>query len=181
MPQTSGPPWEDEYVEFVRARLPALRRLAMLLCGDEHRGDDLVQQAITQLYVSWERARTATDLAAYARTTLVRVFVDERRRGWARVRLFGAAPEPAPVASGEAAATERLVVRAALARLPRRQQAVLVLRYLDDRPVDEVATILGCTPGTVKSHSARGLAAMRRQLDRTPSRVEGPTVEGRQS
>ncbi|MFC7534769.1 SigE family RNA polymerase sigma factor [Actinoplanes sp. GCM10030250] len=152
----------EEYVEYVAARIPALRRLAFVLSGDGHRADDLVQQTITTLYLKWRQAKTAGNLDAYVRTMLVRRYIDERRLAWARVRLFRDAPEPAPYE--DAGAEDRHVVRAALRRLPRRQQAVLVLRFFYDLPVDEVAAMLGCTGGTVKSHTSRGLATLRRQL-----------------
>jgi len=153
---------DDEYVDYVTARIPALRRLAYLLAGDEHRADDLVQQTITTLYVKWQRARAADYLDGYVRTMLVRTFVDERRLAWARVRLFRETPEPLPFEDG--GVEDRQVVRAALARVPRRQQAVLVLRFFYDLPVDEVAGILGCSSGTVKSQTSRGLATLRRLL-----------------
>ena len=154
---------EAEYVEFVTARLPALRRLAYLLVGDAHRGDDLVQQTCTALYVHWAKARTAGSLDAYVRRMLIRAFVDERRRGWLRrVALGGEAVDrPAPEPDD---AAQRLVVQQALAQVPPRQRAVLVLRFLYDLPVAEVAGILGCSPGTVKSQTSHGLAALRRLL-----------------
>jgi RNA polymerase sigma-70 factor (sigma-E family) len=154
---------EAEYVDYVTARIPALRRLAYLLAGDEHRADDLVQQTITTLYVKWNRARHADHLDGYVRTMLVRKFLDERRLAWARVRLFREAPEPSP--AEESGVEDRQVIRAALSRVPRRQQAVLVLRFFYDLPVDEVAGMLGCSPGTVKSQTSRGLSALRRLLD----------------
>jgi RNA polymerase sigma-70 factor (sigma-E family) len=160
---------EAEYVDYVTARIPALRRLAYLLTGDGHRADDLVQQTITTLYVKWQRARTADHLDGYVRTMLVRAYLDDRRLAWSRVRLFRDAPEPVPVEDG--GAEDRHVVRAALAKVPRRQQAVLVLRFFYDLPVDEVATMLGCSAGTVKSQTSRGLGALRRLLgdrDYTP-------------
>jgi RNA polymerase sigma-70 factor (sigma-E family) len=153
---------EEEYVDYVTARIPALRRLAYHLAGDEHRADDVVQQTIVKLYLKWQRAATATDLDAYVRTMLVRTFVDERRLAWARVRLFSETPEPPPVEDDGIEA--RQVVRVALSRVPRRQRAVLVLRFIYDLPVDEVAAALGCSTGTVKSHTSRGLAALRRLL-----------------
>lgn len=153
---------EKEYVDYVTARIPALRRLAYLLAGDEHRADDLVQQTITTLYVKWHRARAADHLDAYVRTMLVRTFVDERRLAWARVRLFQQIPEPPPCEGS--GVEDRHVVRAALARVPRRQQAVLVLRFFYDLPVNEVAEMLGCSSGTVKSQTSRGLATLRRLL-----------------
>ncbi|MEV4490199.1 SigE family RNA polymerase sigma factor [Micromonospora coxensis] len=153
---------EQEYVDYVTARIPALRRLAYLLAGDEHRADDLVQQTITTLYVKWRQARTADRLDAYVRTMLVRTYINERRLAWARVRLFRDTPEPPPFEDG--GVEDRQVVRAALSRVPRRQQAVLVLRFYYDLPVDEVAGMLGCSSGTVKSQTSRGLATLRRLL-----------------
>lgn len=156
----------EEYVEYVTARVPALRRLAYVLTGDGHRADDLVQQTITTLFLKWQRARNADNLDAYVRTMLVRRYVDERRLAWARVLLMRDTPEPAP--AEDHGAEERHVLRAALRRLPRRQQAVLVLRFFYDLPVDEVAGILGCSAGTVKSHTSRGLSALRRLLHERP-------------
>ena len=153
---------DDEYVEYVTARVPALRRLAYVLTGDGHRADDLVQQTITTLYVKWRRARAADNLDAYVRTMLVRTFLDEKRLAWARVRLFREMPEPPPFTDG--GSEDRQVVRAALRRVPRRQQAVLVLRFFYDLPVEEVAAVLGCSAGTVKSQTSRGLATLRRLL-----------------
>ncbi|SCG34361.1 SigE family RNA polymerase sigma factor [Micromonospora coxensis] len=153
---------EQEYVDYVTARIPALRRLAYLLAGDEHRADDLVQQTITTLYVKWRHARAADRLDAYVRTMLVRTYINERRLAWTRVRLFRDTPEPPPFEDG--GVEDRQVVRAALSRVPRRQQAVLVLRFYYDLPVDEVAGMLGCSSGTVKSQTSRGLATLRRLL-----------------
>lgn len=154
---------DDEYVEYVRARLPELKRLAYLLCGDDHRADDLVQESVTKLYVSWSAARKADNLDRYVRTIVVRTHIDDTRRAWFRVRLFGAVPDRAqPVPCGS---DDRLVLRAALAGLPAGQRAVLVLRFLCDLPVTEVADILGCAGGTVKSQSAHGLAKLRAALE----------------
>ena len=154
---------EAEYVDYVTARIPALRRLAYLLAGDEHRADDLVQQTITTLFVKWHRAKNADHIDRYVRTMLVRTYVDERRLAWSRVRLFREAPEPPPVEES-GAVEDRQVVRAALRRVPRRQRAVLVLRFFYDLPVDEVATMLDCSTGTVKSQTSRGLATLRTLL-----------------
>jgi len=168
--------WEQEYVDYVSARLPALRRLGRLLSGDEHRGDDLVQEAVTKLYVHWPRARAVEHLDAYVRAIVVRTFLDDRRRGWARVRLYSTPPEPEELAPPDAAIEDRTVLRAALSRIPPRQQAVLVLRFLCDLSVAEVAGILGCSEGTVKSQSHHGLTALRVRLgDRAGAlaRMEG--------
>ncbi|MEU2612277.1 SigE family RNA polymerase sigma factor [Micromonospora sp. NPDC007271] len=157
---------EQEYVEYVTARLPVLRRIACQLVGDAHRGDDLVQTAVTRIYVNWRRARAADNLDAYVRTVLVRVFLDEKRRLWSRVRLMDTPPEAVPTPPDDTV-EDRELLHAALAQVPPRQRAVLVLRFLDDRPVDEVAAILSCTAGTVKSQTSQGLAQLRRLLGTT--------------
>ncbi|MFY1675076.1 SigE family RNA polymerase sigma factor [Plantactinospora sp. WMMB334] len=129
-----------------------MRRLAYLLCGDAHRADDLVQQTFTTLYVHWPRIRTVAHLDGYARATLVRFFQSEKRRPWSkRVRLTESPPEPLARLGPDV--EERTVLRAALDRLPRRQRAVLVLRFLCDMPVAEVAEVLGCAPGTVNARN----------------------------
>ena len=154
---------DGEYVEYVRARLPALRRAAWHLCGDPHRGDDLVQQTLIRLHLYWRRAAAADNTDAYVHRILTRVFLDERRLHWARVLLLGRTPAPThePVPDAGDGADDRAVLRAALATLPPRTRLVLVLRFVADRSVDEVAEILGCRPGTVKSQTARALAALR--------------------
>jgi RNA polymerase sigma-70 factor (sigma-E family) len=155
------------YVAYVHGRLPALRRVAYLLSGDEHQADDLVQETITKLYARWPRISAVENVDGYVHTMLVRAFLDEKRRGWWRVRLWGSAPDRAAASgptSGAAAADDRTVLRAALAKVPPGQQAVLVLRFLCDRPVAEVAELLGCSEGTVKSQTAHGLTALRKIL-----------------
>ena len=153
---------EAEYTEYVQARLGWLRRTAYLLCQDWQGTDDVVQTAITRLYMHWGRARKATSLDAYTRGILVNAFLDERRSAWARrVTLPGVCEEPA--AAGHDAEM-RLEVRAALRSLPPRQRATIVLRYYCDCPIEETAEILGVTPGTVKSQTAKGLTALRLAL-----------------
>jgi RNA polymerase sigma-70 factor (sigma-E family) len=156
-----GAPAEGDFVAYVNGRLPSLRRVATQLAGDPHRGDDLVQQAITKLFVHWRRTARVANLDAYVYRILVRVFLDEQRRGWSRVRLGPASVDRAgPVVDVE----RRLLLREALATLPPRQRAAVVLRFLADRSVDEVAQILNVSPGTVKSQTHDGLAALRRML-----------------
>ncbi len=155
---------DDEYMSYVRARLPAIKRLAYLLCGDEHRADDLVQESITKLYVRWRTARSADNLDRYVRAMVVRTHIDDTRRPWYRVRLFGTPPEPPqPMHSRDTETAAAL--RDALAQLPAGQRAVLVLRFLCDVPVNEASVMLGCSPGTVKSQTSHGLTKLRQLLD----------------
>jgi RNA polymerase sigma-70 factor (sigma-E family) len=153
---------DEDYVEYVTARLPALKRLAYQLCGDDHRADDLVQESVTKLYTRWSSAHRVDNLDAYVRAILVRTHIDETRRPWSRVRLFGALPDHQGAAGP--AIEDRSVLRAALAALPAGQRAVLVLRFLCDLPVAEVGELLGCSEGTVKSQTAHGLAKLRQAL-----------------
>ncbi|REE98705.1 SigE family RNA polymerase sigma factor [Thermomonospora umbrina] len=157
---------ERRYTEYVTGALPSLRRLAHLLCKDPHRADDVVQNTITRLYVHWQRAQAADDIDRYVRAMLVRVFLREQRLAWARVRLTGDAPEPARHVESPGTDVEtRAVLHTALTRVPPRQRAVLVLRFLCDMPVSEVAATLGCSEGTVKSQTSQGLGRLRALLD----------------
>src|SRR6185437_6907092 len=155
---------DDEYTEYISARMMSLRRTAYLLCQDWHRADDLVQAAITKLYVHWGRARAADHIDAYARTVLVREFLGERRSAWARrVRLDG---QLTRASTGETSDHDALLdLRAALGAVPPRQRATLVLRFYCDLNVEQAAQVLGCSPGTVKSQTVKGLTALRRALD----------------
>ncbi|MBN6057640.1 SigE family RNA polymerase sigma factor [Nonomuraea sp. RK-328] len=163
---------DDEYTAYVSGRLPWLRRVAYLLCQDWHRADDLVQTAIARLYVKWRRARAADDLDAYVRVILVRVFLAEQRGGWfSRVRVTHA--PPADLARGDDRDLA-LDLRRALAAVPPRQRATLVLRFHCDLTVEQTAHVLGCSTGTVKSQTARGLAALRTELGPSYSYVPYP-------
>jgi RNA polymerase sigma-70 factor (sigma-E family) len=149
--------------EYAAARIPALRRLALVLCQDWHAADDLVQVTLTRLCVHWSKVAAAEHPDAYVRSMLVREFVRQRRSPWAR-RVSVAQQLPEGAAS--AADLEGLFdLRAAVAGLPPRQRAVLVLRFFCDLSVEESAGVLGCTPGTVKSQTAKALATLRRTLD----------------
>jgi len=161
---------DDDFTAYARARLAWLRRVAYLLCQDWQRADDLVQTTITSLYVHWRRARVMESVDGYARTIMVRAFLSERRGGWARrVTLTGQLPE----APGQAPdADDALDVRAALAGLPPRQRATLVLRFYCDLNVEQSARVLGCSAGTVKSQTAKALASLRRSLGE-PAGQEG--------
>src|SRR5581483_142574 len=102
-----------------------------------------VQQTITNLFVRWRKIRTVTHLDRYVRSMLVNSYIDERRLAWAKVRLFREPPER--VAPVDHSIEDRSLLRSALAEVPRRQQAVLVLRFIYDLPVAEVAEMLGCS------------------------------------
>lgn len=166
---------DEEFAAYVGGRLPVLRRVAAQLAGDAHRGDDLVQTAITRLYSRWRRASTVENLDAYVYKILLRAFLDERRLRWSTVRL-GAAPVELAAGSEQphTGAEDRLLLRQALTRLPPKQRAVVVLRFLADRSVGETAEILGISTGTVKSQTHDGLNTLRRQLGPSPGFGDEP-------
>jgi RNA polymerase sigma-70 factor (sigma-E family) len=153
---------EDEYVAYVTARGSALRRTAYLLCGDWHRADDIVQTAIAKLYVHWNKAKRASFLDAYVRRILTRTYLDEQRLRWWSVQRVEAVPDQPTTPSSSA--EDRMLLLDALAQVPPRQRAVLVLRFWEDLSVEQTAEILRCSVGTIKSQTAHGLAAMRRLL-----------------
>jgi len=155
---------EREYVEYVTVRLPRLHRIAYLLCSDAHQADDIVQAALTSLYLNWKSASRADNLDAYVHRIVVRRYLDERRRRWSSVLLGDAVPEQ--VARDDHGIEERDALRAALRQLPKGQRAVLVLRFLGDMSIEDTAEVLGCSVGNVKSQSSRGLATLREVLGR---------------
>jgi RNA polymerase sigma-70 factor (sigma-E family) len=152
---------EDAFRAFALARRPALRRTAYLLCGDWHQADDLVQTALVKLYVAWSRVRADGPPDAYVHRILVRCYLDERRRPWRRESPVEAIDEAGRVTSSE---EDLLDLRSALARLPRRQRATLLLRFWLDLSVAQTADALGCSDGTVKSQTARALTTLREVL-----------------
>jgi RNA polymerase sigma-70 factor (sigma-E family) len=159
---------EQEFAEYFAARRDAVRRSAFLLCGDWHRADDFAQTAFVALHRHWHTVRDRGALDAYVRRTLVRAVIDESRRPWRRERYGGEVPDIADVTPGALdmgdTVAVRWALRDALGKVPPRQRAVLVLRFLEGLDVTGVAQALGCTEGTVKSQTARGLAALRAEL-----------------
>jgi RNA polymerase sigma-70 factor (sigma-E family) len=159
---------EQGYVEYVRAHMPWLRRLAYRLNGDWSSADDLLQDCLVALYRHWPKASAAESVDAYVRAMLVHAYLAERRRPWAR-RVHPVA-DLAPTATELSDAEHRIDLLAALAKLPRGQRAVLVLRYWEDLDVAQTAAALGCSAGTVKSQTSYAVTALRRLL---PNYVPG--------
>ena len=154
---------EEQFREFAGVAIPRLRRMAVALCRDPHRADDLVQTTLEKMYGSWPRVHEMEDPHAYARTVLVRALISEQRRHW-----WTREHSTADAGEREVAAVEhlddRLDLRAALGSLPPRQRMAVVLRHLEDLPVGEVAVLMGCSEGTVKSTTSDGLRALRAML-----------------
>ncbi|RKT51596.1 RNA polymerase sigma factor [Saccharothrix australiensis] len=161
---------EQAFRDFAVGHAATLRRTAYLFCGDWHTAEDLMQASLLKLYQAWHRVEWREHPSAYARKVLLRTWLDEKRRPWRRVeQRDGEVPDVADSSADPASAGDRLwardLVQAALLRVPPRQRAVLVLRYFEDLPVSEVAVAMGCTEGTVKSQTARGLVALRAAVE----------------
>lgn len=146
---------------FVRARRPDLWRAAWLLTGDRALADDLVQTALGKTYGSYDNLANDHRFEAYVRTTMYRTFVSWWRRRWSAEVPVADQPEVSSTDGDPAAGVD---VARALRALPKMQRAVLVLRFLEDRPVSDVARILGIAEGTVKAHTSHGCAALRGSL-----------------
>jgi RNA polymerase sigma-70 factor (sigma-E family) len=155
------------FSDFVAARQTHLRRIAYALCGDWHRAEDLLQTALTKLYVAWPRIRHEGGEEAYVRQIMVRANIDESRRPWRRERSTDVLPERAEDPSQ---VEERSALFDALQSLPEQQRKVVVLRHWLGLSVRETATELRISEGTVKSHSSRGLTALQAVLELQRSR-----------
>jgi len=151
---------DSEVRELVQVRYPALLRAAVLLTGDAGLAEDLVQTALARLWVAWPRLRDPGAAEAYVRQTMARESARQwrRRRRLAALERRAAMREQAEDPAG--AVDDALAVRRALAMLPAVQRVVLVLRYFEDWPESQIAAVLGCSPGTVKSRAARGIQAL---------------------
>ena len=155
--------YDGEFLDFAGACSTKLRRTAYLMCGDWERAHDLVQEALIRLYLAWPRIEKGPGLAAYARRSVVTIALDQARKRSAS-ELPDNDLDPGRVDDPAVGVVERVTVLAALAGLPPRQRACVVLRYYEDLSVSEVAVTLGCREGTVKSQTARGLASLRARL-----------------
>jgi RNA polymerase sigma-70 factor (sigma-E family) len=163
-----------ELGEYVAARGEALLRTAYLLCGDRHLAEDLVQEVLVKVHRR-RRLEEIEHLDAYLRSAVVRQFLSWRRRRSGNEALLLAGREPSLPGPADAHA-ERDAVWSELARLPRQQRAVLVLRYYEDLPDARIAELIGCAPATVRAHAARALATLRDRHDepgRTAERTQG--------
>jgi RNA polymerase sigma-70 factor (sigma-E family) len=152
----------DGFAEFVAARSPALLRSAWLLTGDWFTAQDLVQASLAKTWPRWDRVLRRDDPEVYVRRVMFNTYATWRRRRWRDERATDVLPERALVDAGYAEVEHRDALRTALAALPRRQRAVIVLRYFDDLTEQQTAAVLGCAVGTVKSSAARALAALRK-------------------
>lgn len=150
----------EGFREFVLARGPALSRTALLLTGSHYAAEELLQEALVKAAARWRKLTAEGDPEAYLR----RVMVNDRISWWRRRRresVMATVPESVSSEGSETVAG-RLDLAAALATLPVRQRAVVVLRFYEDLSVEETATLLRCSTGTVKSQTSDALARLRR-------------------
>ena len=152
------------YVAFVSAHQARLRRIAYAVCADDDRAEDVLQEALVKLYLSWRKVREAGREEAYARRIIVNADLDDRRRPWRRRRAdVDSDVLERTVLTGRPAGLDpgdRVDLVAAVRRLPVMQRRTVVLRHWLGLSVEETAAELGIREGTVKSHGARGLAAL---------------------
>jgi RNA polymerase sigma-70 factor (sigma-E family) len=151
------------FEDFVSARLAVMTRYALMLTGDPDLAQDLVQETMVRASLQWTKVRRADAPEAYVKRMMINLFLDWQRGSWVkrvllRETLDDSVPGPADHAADSA---DRDAVWAALATLPRAQRAALVLRYYEDLPDQEIADMLGCAVGTVRSHISRALAHLR--------------------
>lgn len=152
--------FDGDFADFYSARFEVARRTAYALCGDWVEAEELAQGSFVRLYAKWPRvAGGNTD--GYLRTILVRLFLDTKRRGRAKELLVAETPERSEHSRDLARVDERQSLLAALQNVPPRQRATLVLRVVHDLSNDEVAQVLRCSAGTVKSQLSRGMQALR--------------------
>jgi RNA polymerase sigma-70 factor (sigma-E family) len=152
---------DEAFVEFAAASQVQMRRTAYLMCGDWQRASDIVQEALIRMYVAWPRLEKRGGLVTYTRRTVISAAIDMGRK-----RSNSEIPAVADdsVTSGVDIAgdvSERQALLGGLARLPTRQRACVVLRYFEDLPVSDVAAMLECSEGTVKSQTSRALSSLR--------------------
>jgi RNA polymerase sigma-70 factor (sigma-E family) len=158
-------PDDEKFARFFATRHQGLRRTAYLLCGDWHWADDLAQIAFVRVAAAWNRIREPAALDAFLRTCLVRVYLAEARRAHRRREaVMGDLPDPPARRDVAEETAEHVTFLDALSLVPPRQRVTLVCRFYQGLDVAETAAALGCSTGTVKSQTARGLAALRAAL-----------------
>lgn len=162
---------EADYEEFYASAWPRLYRLTYAISGDVGRAEDAVQSALAKAYASWRRVTSAEHPEAYVRRMAVNEVLGVRRRGWWKSERPGHVPDVGLPGSTEQEVVDRSVLWHALSTLAPRQRAVLVLRYYEDLSEQQIAEVLGCSRGTVKSQASNALATLRRRYGATADLV----------
>ncbi|MFJ9537750.1 SigE family RNA polymerase sigma factor [Streptomyces sp. NPDC101225] len=164
----------DEYAEFAAVRAGHLYRSACLLtAGDTHLAEDLVQETLGRLYVSWRRVARVGNPAGYAQTVLMRTFLTHQRRRSSTERATEMLPDRPDEGAGRDMPL-RLTLLEALARLPAKDRAVVVLRYWEDRSVEETAQAMNVSSAAVRTRCVRALGRLRELLGEDLSEYARP-------
>jgi RNA polymerase sigma-70 factor (sigma-E family) len=152
------------FEEYAGSAWPSLYRYAYLLVGNHADAEDLAQQTLLKAYAAWSRVEVADSPTAYLRRMLTNTYLSQRRPQKRRLEvLTDAPPEPGgPLGDGP---EDRMVLWPHVRSLPPRQRAVVVLRYYEQLSEQEIADVLGCSRGTVKSSAHHALKALRAALD----------------
>ncbi|MEV6417529.1 SigE family RNA polymerase sigma factor [Kribbella sp. NPDC051718] len=148
----------DDFEEFARARTPQLYRTAWLLTGDRHHAEDLVQETLAKMFRAWRGLQRIDNPPAYAQTVLARTFISQRRRRSWSEQPVSSMPERADRPGDPAL---RISLQNALAELAPLDRAVLVLRFFEDRSVEQVALDLGKNAGAIRTRTSRALDRLR--------------------
>ena len=154
---------DQDFAEFVGACWSSLYRLAYLLAGSPSGAEDLLQTTLEKAYVRWARIRQLDHPEAYVRRMLANTAASSGRRAWRGERPSDRLPERAD-ASDEMPMLDRALLWPLVCALPARQRAVIVLRYYEDLTEAQIAEVLGCAPGTVKSQASAAMSTLRRAL-----------------
>jgi RNA polymerase sigma-70 factor (sigma-E family) len=154
---------EAEFRAFALAQRDSLRKYAYLLCGDWYEADDIVQKALTKLFGAWRRVEPG-GAPAYVRKIVTNVYLSHLRRSWVRRERATAELPDVQLNRPQEAVDTQIEVLEALKQLPPRQRATLILRYWEQLSVDETATAMSCSPGTVKSQSSKAIRTLRQLL-----------------
>jgi RNA polymerase sigma-70 factor (sigma-E family) len=162
-----------EYDDFYVALRPRLVRTAYAVSGDLGVAEDAVQNALAKAHRSWRRISRLASPEAYVRRMAVNEVLSSRRTAHVRREVVRAEPPDRPGAGHDDGTLEHDEMWQAVLSLPPRQRAVLVLRYYEDLSEQQIADVLGCRPGTVKSQASAALATLRTRLDRTTAAGEG--------
>jgi RNA polymerase sigma-70 factor (sigma-E family) len=162
------------FEEFARDQLRPLLRLATALCGDASTAQDLVQDVLIKVHSHWSRVSDADNAEAYVRRMLINEHLSWRRK-WSRFLPTDMQSDQAGFHPDHASAqADRDEVRRALAGLPAKQRAVLVLRFMCGLTDADIAEVMGCAPGTVRGYAARAMSQLRSMRSTDTSVGEAP-------
>jgi RNA polymerase sigma-70 factor (sigma-E family) len=163
---------DADFEAWMSARQPALLRTADLLTGDTHSAEDLVQTTLAKLYLAWDRIRDREHVDAYARRALINEHRSTWRRPFKRLEVL-AEHLPEKGVHDTSYDGDREALWRFVNTLPRRQRAVIVLRYYEELTEAETAQALGVSVGTVKSQASRALDSLRGRLPEHPELSRG--------